>query len=342
MFQRNVAKRVTKISTAFLLMSSTVFLSQPIFAQSWGQLKEAAAEASGKKDFSGAEQYWKKSLEVAGSSGARYVQSVAGLAKMYADSGKPEQAEELYKKLEAAANPASLGDDERSALMDYAQFLKQKGSAEQSLALEKKFSLGAKVEPVANISAPPSAGSSAADAKAAIQKDYANWSSAFKSGSEAMEQKNFVQAEKLLKEALPIAEKYSESSSMASTTLAKLEELCAAQGKNADGESYAMRKVAAVRMTKGPMSKEFAQALMAHAGWLRKLNRKAEAISEEGKAESILAHISPRNTAGAASTGYAPTGIDASGARGGSIYSRAKAVQGFGGMLNNMLNSTGD
>lgn len=337
MFQRNVARRF-KISVGLLLMSSTVFLAQPLLAQSWGQLKEAAVDASSKKDFAGAEQYWKKSLEISGGTGARYLQSSAGLAKLYAESGKPEQAQALYKKIESAAVVGSLSDDERSALSDYAQFLKQNNGAEQAAELEKKFSLAqAKVEAqgsaVQNASAPSNAKS---DPKAAAQMDQAAWSESFKSATDAIAQKNYAQAEKLLKEALQIAEKY-ESSAMASNTLSKLEEVCAAQGKNAEGESYSMRKVAAVRMTKGPMTKDFAHALMEHAGWLRKLNRKTEAISEEGKAESILAHISPKQVVGGTSSA-APAGIDASGTKSGGIYSRVRAVQGLSGQVNSIIN----
>lgn len=339
MFQRNVARRI-KISFAFFLMSTAVVFSHPTLAQSWGQLKEAAVDASSKKDFAGAEQYWKKSLEVSGGSGPRYVQSVAGLAKLYAESNKPEQAHELYKKIESVASASNLSDDERSALTDYAQFLKQKGSADQSAELEKKFSLAELKKDESSSSPLPAAVSSpsGADPKAAAQKDSSTWSAGFKSASEAFSQKNYAQAEKLLKEILPLAEKYS-SSTMAVSTLSLLEDISSAQGKTADGESYAMRKVAAVRAAKGPMTKEFAQALMAHAGWLRKLNRKSEAIAEEGKAESILAHITPMQNLGGGSTSAAPTAIDASGARSGGIYSRAKAVQGFGGQLNNIINS---
>jgi tetratricopeptide (TPR) repeat protein len=341
MFQRNVARRI-KISFAFFLMSTAVVFSHPTFAQSWGQLKEAAVDASSKKDFAGAEQYWKKSLEVSGASGPRYVQSVAGLAKLYADSNRPEQAHELYKKIESVASASNLSDAERSALTDYAQFLKQKGSADQAAELEKKFSLAEVKNDASSAStvstAASSSSSSGADPKAAAQKDSSTWSAGFKSASEAFSQKNYSQAEKLLKEILPLAEKYS-SSTMAVSTLSLLEDISSAQGKTADGESYAMRKVAAVRAAKGPMTKEFAQALMSHAGWLRKLNRKSEAIAEEGKAESILAHITPMQNVGGGSTSAAPTAIDASGARSGGIYSRAKAVQGFGGQLNNIINS---
>lgn len=341
MFQRNVAGRF-KISVAFLLLlSSAVVLSHPAFAQSWGQLKEAAIDASSKKDFAGAEQYWKKSLEVSGGSGPRYVQSIAGLAKLYVDSDKSDQAQELYKKIEGGASASSLSDDERSALTVYAQLLKQKGSADQAAELEKKFSLTAVKknegsDSTAESSSPAS--SLGADPKTAAQNDSATWSAGYKSASEAFAQKNYAQAEKLLKEILPIAEKPG-ASSMAIGTLSMLEDISRAQGKTADGESYSIRKVAAVRMAKGPMTKEFAQALMSHATWLRKLNRKPEAIAEEGKAEAILSRITPIQNAAGGSSSAASTAIDASGARSGGIYSRAKAVQGFGGQLNNIINS---
>lgn len=338
MIQRNVARRF-KLSVA--LLASTVFLTQQAFAQSWGQLKDAAVDASAKKDFAGAEQNWKKSLEVSGASGPRYVQSLSGLAKLYVESEKGEQALELYKKIESAANASSLSDDERAALSDYAQLLKQKGSAEQASELEKRFSLQAKVSSPAAATSPAASSTIsavAADQKANVDKDQESWTNLYKSAADAATQKNYGQAEKQLKEALAIADKYGDSSPMTSSTLAKLEDICAAQGKNAEGESYSMRKLAAVRTRKGPMTKEFAQALMAHAGWLRKLNRKAEAISEEGKAESILAHISPKQTTAGNTSPAGPAAVDASGTRQGNIYSRVKAVQGLGGMINNMIN----
>lgn len=339
MFQRNVAGRF-KISVAFLLMSSAVFFSNPTFAQSWGQLKEAAVDASSKKDFAAAEQFWKKSLEVSGGSGPRYVQSIAGLAKLYVDSNKSDEAQELYKKIESGASASSLNDDERSALTDYAQLLKQKGSADQAAELEKKFSLTAvkKDESAASVASASATSSAGAEPKSVAQKDSATWSAGFKSASEAFAQKNYAQAEKLLKEILPIAEKPG-ASSMAISTLSMLEDISRAQGKTADGESYSIRKVAAVRMAKGPMTKDFAQALMSHATWLRKLNRKPEAIAEEGKAEAILSRITPIQNAAGGSSSAASTAIDASGARSGGIYSRAKAVQGFGGQLNSIINN---
>lgn len=341
MFQRNVAKQRLGFAS-LILLSAFLNIAQPAYAQSWGQLKDAAAEAQGKKDFATAESLWKKSLELAGATGPRNELSQAGLAKLYMENGKAADAETIYEKLGASFSAGSLTDDQRNILADYSQLLKQKGSTEKIAELEKKFGgLDKKVESTA--AGATGSASLAADSapqegsKQAFQRDYAIWTSKYKNACDLLAQKNYAQADKILRECLPFTEKYSNAAAMTSNTLARLEEICLAQGKNADGEAFSLQKVGAVRQANGLYSREFARSLMDHANWLRKLNRRPEAMAEERKAEAIMAKISPQNAVGESSQSQAT--IDASGTRGGSIYSRARAAQGLGGAINNMINS---
>ena len=348
MFQRFVAKRAAFLLAASVALCTSALISLPSEAQSWGQLKDAAQEAQGKKDYAVAAESWNRALEASGGSGARYTMSLAGLAKCYSEANKFAEAEATYKKIAESSTSASISDEGRQALRDYSNWLKKENREADATALDSKFVLNA------TPALPPAASSSAssssvngkdANAKQAFQQDFAAWETLFKNGSVELAKKNYPAADKLLKEALLIAEKYGNTQSMSSSTLASLDASSFAQGKNTEGEDYSLRMVAAVRLTKGPLSSEFAKALNNHAVWLRRLNRKAEAMAEERKADAIVAKLRPSSepATGASNVGYitpGTSGPDPSATRSGGLRNRARAAQsGFTGRVNDMVNS---
>lgn len=334
MIRRNVAQCCGFLALAVLCN----FYGLPAQAQSWGQLKEAAGDAQSKRDFAAAEGYWRKALAAAGSAGPSYIQSLAGLARTFADADKASDAEATYKKILELSASDSGSDDIKNALQDYSAFLKKQKRESEAAEIESKFSLTKKAEPAAAI--PLVKADPGADQKAAFAKDSETWNTLYKNGSEELNQKNYAKAEKSLKDALAIAEKYN-NASMSQMVLVKLEAAALAQNKNAEGEDYSLRLVAAIRQLKGPTSADFAQALMNHGSWLRKLNRKPEAINEERKAEAINLKYNQREELGGAGNSTAAyQGVDVSGTKGGSVRQRAKSAQkGFGGMINDMVNS---
>jgi len=328
-----------------LQVSLALFLLQTAAgAQSWGQLKSLASEAEAAKKYTEAADYWQKALASCESAGGpRYIQSAAGLAQTYVEQDKQAEAEELYKKILAVLKPDSASDEGKDALRDYAALMKKLNRPGEASELETKFALLApKVEP------PPSAEKQAYEqrlaAKAAKEKELADWQTLIKSANADQAQKHYPEAEQELKKALEIADKQGQNYKLLGDTLNKLIQLYFAQDKFALAEPFYQRSVTVTRLGSGANSKEYALALTGHGQVLRKLNRRAEAIAEEGKADRIMASLSTPggSTGGTASGAYSSNSAAAAGTRSGTLLNRAKAARGINDATNDAINNSPD
>lgn len=327
-------------------------LARPAAAQSWAQFKEAATQAQSEKRFPEAEDFWQKAVTASEGVGVRQVQALAGLARCFGTQDKATEAGDTYKKLLGLVAPGDrLSDDARSALVEYSCFLKKHNREAEASELETKYGFSAKDAPVDQATASPVApapsasvtSSSTAKTPPAVSPSvqaYEKWYALYKTGAEQQRQKQIAVAEKSFREALGYAEKQKENPACAIQTLTALVVVCSAQGKTSDCEIFAGKKVAAVKQTAGGASVDFAQALADHATWLRKLNRKPEAMAEEAKAEEIMAKNATVPPGGSGGRGTAaPGAVDVSGTKGGSIYSRARSLQGgYVNRINDLLN----
>ncbi len=313
------------------------------FAQSWGQFKEAAVQAQSERKYGEAEDFWQKAVNASEGVGARHIQSLAGLARCYAAQENTAATDATYKKVLSLVSPGDkLGDDARIALTEYCGFLRNQNRESEATDLEKKFDFSSKSDNGAiaeSAPAPPAiipVRKPAPMAKPVGVDDSEKWQTLFKAGIDQQNQKHMAAAEKTFKDALVFAEKQNQNPAFLSQTLARLIGVCSAQGKVADCELYSRQYLGVVRQISGPISVEFAEALGSHAKWLRRLDKKAEAMAEEAKGEAIMAKAQP---AANGSGGYvSPAAVDVSGTKGGSIYSRARSLQGgFTGRINDML-----
>lgn len=307
------------------------------FAQSWGQYKEAAVQAQGASRLVEAEEFWRRALEASGAVGPRHVQSLAGLAKSLAGQGKNAEADETYKKFLSNLNPdAQLNEECSNGVKDYCNFLKGVGREAEAKELETRFSNAFVAVPAAPKVVPPVAQKTTPVAPA---PEPDKWTPLFQASRQQESQKNWDAAEKLLRQCLPLAQAQKSNPASLVQTLAHLVTVCGARGKTTDCEEFSGQYVAAVRQVYGADSKEFAESLAAHAQWLRKLNRKSEAMGIESKAEAILARNAANSLPAGGSAVATPGAVDTSGTKGGSIYSRARSVQGgYTNRINDLLN----
>ncbi|MBY0550915.1 MAG: hypothetical protein K2W95_26790 [Candidatus Obscuribacterales bacterium] len=307
-------------------------------AQSWGQYKQEAIQAESAGNFALALEYWQKALSECDSGGPRSAQCIAGLARGQSALSKNSEAESNYKKLvELIPSGVSLDEDSRKAITEYLAFLRKIGKESEAVEQEKKYCIGAASEVVPAPAASTSKRSAAdsADSDAAMRTAQLN--TLFNSGLDQLSKKQYTPAEKTLKEALVVAENLKNVSSV-NLILAKLVLLGSEQKRFDICEAYAAKIASLVRQQRGPGSVEYARALSAHAGWLRKLNRKQEAMAEEARAEVISASANSSTGSGGAPLQTVPTGVDVSGTKGGSMHSRARAAQsGFNDVTNKML-----
>jgi len=142
----------------------------------------------------------------------------------------------------------------------------------------------------------------------------------------------------------PSAEKQGQNYKLLGDTLNKLIQLYFAQDKFALAEPFYQRSVTVTRLGSGANSKEYALALTGHGQVLRKLNRRAEAIAEEGKADRIMASLSTPggSTGGTASGAYSSNSAAAAGTRSGTLLNRAKAARGINDATNDAINNSPD
>lgn len=320
----------------FLVLSLSVpIFVQAVYAQGWGQLKSAANEAQAAMKFDEANDYWNKALNLCeDKTGPRYIQSLAGLAACQAEQGKLSEAEGNYKKIAELAKNDHFPEDGKAALEEYACFLRKQKREGEASDLESKYSLLAKDN--TNSSKPNS--NSSVDVKSERELELKNWQSLITQADKEMGLKHYAQSEQLCKQALAIAEKLGDNTRVMSETLSKLILLCYSQNNFAAADPYYLRSMDLTRKTSGSGSKNYANALNGHGQLLRKLNRKTEAMSEEAKADAILAKFN-RTCGGSSGPGY-QGGNDPSGTRRGSVMQRAQSAQrGFDGPLNQMINS---
>lgn len=308
-------------------------------AQSWGQYKQEAVQAESAGNFVLALQYWQQALDACDPGGPRSAQCIAGLARGQSALSKHSEAESNYKKLlELIPAGGSLDEDSRKAITEYLAFLRKTGKESEAAEQEKKYGIGAAaaVAPPAAVVSSPGKPASSESTNGELGKLSAQLNAAYKSGLDQLGKKQYAAAEKSLREALVIAESLKDASAI-SLVLAKLVAQGAEQKRFDICEVYTAKLASLVRQQHGPASVEYARALSTHAGWLRKLNRKQEAMDEEARAEAIAVRTSAAGGSGAQSQGL-PSGVDVSGTKGGSIHSRARAAQsGFNDLTNKML-----
>lgn len=326
-----------RFNKAFLAGSLVLVLAQPVFAQAWGQLKSAAQEALSAKRYDEALEFWKKALNACeDKSGPRYIQSLSGIAKCYAAQNHPAEAEEIYKKLFALASDM-ITDDSIEAMRDYINFLKEQKRDSDASAIATKFSITHDSDGQEKTGSAPLSGS---DPRANKESDLKKCQSLLKDGSSQLNQRNFAGSEKLLLEALSLAERYPDNVTVNSEVLGKIIQLYYAQENFAAADPYYLKSMIIMRKVSGAESEQYATALRNHGSLLRKLNRKSEAMAEEAKAERILAKYRASSSSAYGSSGSQtqPYAIDAA-TRRGSLYQRTGAINEFTKMNNAILNS---
>lgn len=317
---------------AFCLMLTS---ASSVCAQSWGQYKQAAVQAESDRDFTAAQEYWQKALDESEPGGPRYAQCLAGLARNQDAMNKQSDADVNYKKLvELIPAGGNLDSDSRTAIKEYIAFLRKAGKEAEAAEQEKKYGLGVPTEAT---QAPATASSKKSTTEGHIGADgklAEQLATLVRSGADQLSKRQFAPAERALKEALIIAENLKDFPNT-KFILSKLIFLASEQKQFGICEEHSARMVILERQHSGAKSGDYAQALSAHAGWLRKLNRRQEAMAEEAKAESILVNS---DLAGSGTAQTSPGGVDVSGTKGGSIYSRSRAAQsGFTDRVNKLL-----
>jgi tetratricopeptide (TPR) repeat protein len=316
---------IMRLQHSLILLGATVFLLQPTFAQSWGQLKSQALEAQQAKKYPEAVEGWNKALSACeNKTGPRYVQSLAGLAQTYADQEKYSDADECYKKIIEIANAGSPSDECKAALLDYTAMLRKQKKDGEAQELETKYALQAKQpEPEK-----PKYVDTKAELKAQREKELKAWQELMASAEKEQAQKHYPQTEQMLKQAIAAAGKQDR---LCQDSVTKLIDVYSAQNKLNLAEPLYAQLLGHMARTSGGGSKDYAHVLMAHGLLLRKMNRKPEAIAEEGKAERILAQANDTNNNNNNSAGSFPSGSaiksDSSGTRHGSLVDRARTAR---------------
>ncbi len=308
-----------------ILLSNCVSM-QVAYAQSWGQLKSAAIDAQNQKKYSEASDFWNQALSSCeDKTGARYIQSLDGLARCYADQDKFENAESQYKIILAIIKPENLSDDSKTAMISYAALLRKMKREADAIELETKFSLAEKPAPIVTTKQEPV--QAFANPKAEQAKLLSNWNALIAASTKELGAKHYPQAEQNLKQALELSSKIGDTT--ASDTLNRLVLLYYAQDKFQLAEPRYLRSLQITAKMSGTESKAYANALNGHGQLLRKLNRKTEAMAEEAKADAILARVNSKNASGAlSSSARSGQSSDPSGTRSGSLLNRAKSAQG--------------
>lgn len=282
----------------------------PALAQSWGQYKQLAIDATAQKHDAEAEAMWTQALQLSradASPGVRYIQSQAGYAAACARQGKTEQAETAYKELLSMRDSGYSGDDLNQALTDYANWLESLKRVDEAAAVRKKLT------PTPQVVAHPKE-----DQEHNI---VAKFKALINEGDNELAAHHPAKAETIFKQALTTARAQSEKNEMVAEALDRLIRLYYSTRQYDRAEPYYKASVAIVAAEKGRESLEYFEALMGHAKLLRMLNRKSEAIAEEGLAErqadaaGLIASDSGAGGGGgeASSSGNHSAGFDGSG-----------------------------
>lgn len=331
----------TTMRAIILTCSSVLLLQAQASAQSFGQLKSAAMEAQSAKRYDEADRFWQKAMDSCqDKSGPRYIQSMGGLAKSLTEQGKTAEAETLYKAVLESSKPESSTEDLRAVLKDYATLLRQLKRTDDASKLENDYTLA---NDAASKAKEPSQEELAAAAKKEAQEKRTKMlqeaQQNLADGNRELNGKQLTLAEQSGQKALKLAEEAGE----ASYTIPALKLLTLvydAENKTAQAEAVAKRCAEMNKSKYGTVSRQYADALNSHAEILRKLNRKTEAIAEEGRVDDIKSKLNA-SSSGSAQGGNA-AGVDNSaaiaGTRGGSLYKRAGSAQN----INNSVRDIGD
>lgn len=317
------------VSAAFLTCSSLLFFTQSATAQSFGQLKSAAIEAQAAKRYSEADSFWQKAIDSCqDKSGPRYLQGLGGLAKSLSEQGKFAEAEVLYKKILELTKAETTSNETKLLLKDYATMLRSNNRAEEADKLEKDYSLASLDTPAVKTTSTEdmlaAAKKEAQEKKAKIVQDL---QSALSQAQKEANNKQFTLAEASGQRALKFAEDSAEPS-YAIPALKILAHIYDAQNKLTQAESMARRCADLSKTKYGTVSKAYADTLNFHAELLRKMNRRSEAIAEEGRVDEIKSKLSSGSSGSSTASGGAPDNSAAiAGTRGGSLYKRAGAAQ---------------
>ncbi len=259
-------------------------------AQSWGQYKQLATEASSRNNTEDSVLMWSKAMELSRADnprGVRHVQSVVGLAQAYCREGKFEQAEPLFKELVELKEAGESGDDLDAGLRDYADKLQNSNRKSEAEELRKKFSLSAAQQEKPLVVAEPNISE--------------RWKLLIDKGDREAMSRHVDNAGQYWRQALLLARKQDDHNDMVAESLNRLIRYYYTIRRYDLAEPCYRASLAIVVRQKGTHSLEYLDAVMGHAQLLRKLNRKHEAIIEESKAErtaEMAGLIQPTSGAG--------------------------------------------
>ncbi|MBY0548613.1 MAG: tetratricopeptide repeat protein [Candidatus Obscuribacterales bacterium] len=277
-----------------------------VLAQSWGQFKHAALTAVEQNNLPQAEKFWQSALQAASEYGPRdprFCASVSGLAAVYRNLEKYSEAEALYKKVIDDVNTFQpVSDESKTCAIDYVSFLKQRQRPAEAIALAARLPVGTvfdsgegKQESSPSISpAAFSAVVSASGPKLPEAKEGSKWTEFTEAGKQYLMQKNYQSAEKAFKQALDQVATLPANDVRVNQSFSNLSDLYLAWKKIPEADAAHHGSLAWIRKFRGPQSHDHVAALVRHGKLLRALNRKADAIAEEGKAEKIQFAITGR------------------------------------------------
>lgn len=277
-----------------------------VFAQSWGQFKYAAVTAVEQNNLPQAEKFWQSALQTSleyGPRDPRFCASISGLAAVYRSRQKYSEAEALYKRVIDDVNTFQpVSDESKTCAIDYVSFLNQQQRPAEASALAARLPVGTasdsgagKQEPApSSSSAAFSAVVSASAPKLPVEKEYSKWTEFTEAGKQYLKQKNYQSAEKAFKQALDQLATLPANDVRVNQSFSNLSDLYLTWKKIPEADAAHHGSLAWIRKFRGPVSHDYVAALVRHGKLLRELNRKADAIAEEGKAEKIQFAITGR------------------------------------------------
>lgn len=277
-----------------LVMLVSCSMAPASLAQSWGQFKQAGQTSLEQGNLTEAEKHWTAALGLAeehGNRDPRFCASIRGLALVYRSKSKFSEAMALYKRV--IPNPAGFtpGNEElNNCARDYAILLREQNQIADADALTA--ALGSAAAPATAV-APASAVNTAATepTSSPIPKPAAadpnKWAEFMSAGKLQARQKSYVAAEQSFRKALTQLTAFAPSDPRMNQTFTTLTDLYESQGKFAEADMSHHATLQWLKKVRGSMNTDYVDALMKHGRLLRRLNRKTEALAEEGKAEKL-------------------------------------------------------
>ncbi len=281
-----------------LLVSFSLASTMEVLAQSWGQFKQAATSAVEAGNMSEAEKFWTSALELSADNGSRdprFCSSVQGLASVYRSREKFAEAEALYKKVVPAPATFAPGCDElNSCATDYADFLKQQKRKDEADLIVARLASVATPARSANSPAPVLQPVARGPASGAVESasskpsgDANKWAEYTSLGRLQFRQKNFSAAEQSFNTALSQISVFPQSDPRLNQTFVNLTDTFESEGKIAEADLAHHGTLRWIKKYRGNLNTDYIAALVRHGKLLRRLNRKTEAMAEEGKAEKL-------------------------------------------------------